>query len=270
MSAFEMEFRSVPGTNALRYALVPWDSELFGFPVYELRVEDSPPSSAEAIRGWLGKLDCERGCLVCAKVDHRAVPWLELLSRSGFYPVETMLEAERSLTEVDATLNPPPPGVRWRRATAADSEALQRIAGSAFWADRFHLDHHLSSELADERYVRWIRGAIESGETVFVYEMDDVDAPIGFHLVRPVSDKRIDLTLVAMDSSFAGRGLGPALYQSVVLECAQMGYSTAQMRIVARNLPALNILSRLGFSFRSATESMHWYSPGLSKDPADA
>jgi len=262
MTSFELDFRSFPDADGcIAYALVPWDSEEFGFPVYELRIAEPSSFTTDVVRSWLHQLDSAGGCLVSAKVDQQSVSTIRSLASNGFYPVETVLEVEGELPTIGAVAITSAIPVRLRRATEADMDAMTSIAARAFWSDRFHLDPNLPSNAADERYVRWIRRAFQDQELLYAYERTDERAVIGFYHVRVVSRGRVDLMLAAVDPALSGRGLGSALYLSMMRECVGLGFTEARTRIVARNLPVLNIFSRLRFRFVGATTTLHWCSP---------
>jgi RimJ/RimL family protein N-acetyltransferase len=264
VNTFVLDFQPLPGaTNAARYAAVPWDSEILGIRVYELQLGGDVPASAEGtIRDWLEELRRGDACLVHAAVDQTHVSALELLAANGFYPVESALALEMGLASVRSPAPGGHPNVRLRPTAGPDVDRLCRIAATAFWADRFHLDPHVSDDAANRRYFRWLQRAYEEGETLFTYERTDTGEAIGFYLVRPVTDALVDLTLVALDPTETGRGLGSVLYRLVLDECAAMGFLRAQTRTVAHNLPALNILTALGFAVTSARIGMHWHSCG--------
>lgn len=260
--AFELEFRPFPETGGpLSYALVPWDSELFGLPVYELRFLDEGADDAGVVARWLSGMDPEADALVCTKVDQRAVPLLESLAGDRFYPVETVLELEGALDEANYTPVARSLPVLLRPAVEADLPAMSAVAGSAFWSDRFHLDPNLSDAAADRRYVRWVESAMAAGESVFAYERTDSGAVIGFYHVRPASADTVDLMLMALDPTLTGLGLGTELYKSGMRECARMGFVTAQTRVAACNLASLNTFMRLGLSVRGVKTALHRYIP---------
>lgn len=258
MSTFELTFLADDRhADAVQYALVPWDTESFGFPVYELRLDERADLDVGDLAEFLQRFDTPEGSLVCVKVDQGSVPLLYVLAMNGFYPVETMLEVEGDLAFAATLPREAKIPVRLRPATRDDLPVMTRIASEAFWSDRFHLDPNLSDDAADERYARWVIRAFESDDQLFAYERTDSSEVIGFYQVREVSPDRVDLTLAAVDPSLTGLGLGSVLYRSVIAECAAQGYVTAQTRIVARNLPVLNIFSAMRFSFRCAQTSLH-------------
>jgi L-amino acid N-acyltransferase YncA len=259
--SFELDFRPFPDAGGpLSVALVPWDSEEFGFPVYELRFADDTDPPAAALAEWLSGLDRSAPSLVCTKVDQQAVPLLIALVANGFYPVETVLELEGVVADAGPVAGVAGAIAHLRPATEADLPAMRAIAGSAFWSDRFHLDPNLSDEAADRRYVTWVERALAAGEPIFAYERESDGVVIGFYHIRPVSSETADLMLMALDPGVVGRGLGAGLYRAGLNECARMGCTTARTRVAACNLASLNIFLRLGFTVRGAKTALHRFS----------
>lgn len=269
MSALTLDFAPLPGVAGAAYALVPWDTSSFGFPVYELRLDETDVS-ASALRSGLAHLEGREGSLVVTKVDQQDVPLLHELAANGFYPVETMLELEGDLAYPASLPRESGIPVRLRRAQAEDLAGIKHIAAAAFWSDRFHLDPNLSSAAADERYERWVERAFEAQELLLAFERTDDGSLIGFYHLRAVDGETVDLTLAALDPGMAGKGLGRVLYLSAMEFAAGMGFVRAQTRLVARNLPVMNIFARCGFSFRSAVTSLHRFRPPGSASVAEA
>lgn len=262
--AFELAYSAVEGTNgAVRAANIPWDSELFGFPFYEAVVD--PPLSGDSLCGfaaWLTGLDAQARTLVWSKIDSAKTDTLESLSSLGFYPVEVAMALTGQLARVKQVVPPNRMVGRLRSATPGDVKRLEEIAIAAFWADRFHLDANLSSPLADERYARWIRRAVEDGERVFAFEDVRDGAVIGFTQYRPSAPGVVDLTLTAVDPAVKLPGAGAMLFQSLMERCASEGYVTAVSRVSGCNLAVLNLFVQLGFTFRSVAVTLHRFTPG--------
>jgi len=261
MGGFSLDFHPLSTeVDGITCALVPWDSEAFGLPVYELRIDETATLSARDVSLGLSSLDDKRGSLVCTKVDQLSVPLLCTLAETGFYSVETVIEIQGELAygaRLPRTAKIP---VRLRIADEADMPEMVRIASTAFWSDRFHLDPNLSNAAADTRYARWVERAFSSNDLLFAYERTDESAIIGFYHVRKVDEACVDLVLAGIDPSLKGLGLGAVLYQLAVADCLHRGFHFAQTRVVARNLAVLNIFAAMRFSFRGALTSLHRFS----------
>ena len=257
--SFELDFQSYPAPDGpIRFAYVPWDSELFGFPFFELTGTDIAPSALEEhLPHWLRSLPVSSSGLVYTKVPATSVAVGTALARHGFYPVETMLTAHRDLSQFQPVMRQTSPPPRLRPATEADLPQMTALAGSAFREDRFHLDPQLPDDKASQRYQHWVENGFRSGDHVFAFEEGATGSLIGFFHARQTDPGTIDLSLAALDPKCKGTGLGGMMYEAAVLESRERGYNTAETRIVVSNVAVLNLFSRLGFRFRNPVVTFH-------------
>jgi RimJ/RimL family protein N-acetyltransferase len=260
--AFELEWRPFPSPQGpLHFAAVPWDAETFAHPIYALACDELHAAPLRRhLPALLDRLSIQRPVLVWAKLSNGTVELARALSGLGFYAVETLLQPHVSLDRFRAVV-PPPDALRLRSASEADLPALRAIARSAFRADRYHVDPNLSSERADERYVRWIERGMEDAEPVLVYEDATNGVMLGFYHLRETAanPKTIYLSLGAIDPRHHGRGFGLLLHQAVLFECKARGYQVAETHISANNVAQINVFARLGSSFRDPKLTLHWY-----------
>jgi len=258
MSNFTLNYQPYPHPDSpLRTALIPWDSELFGFPCWDVRPgREALSALAEVLSGFVAECKAVGECLLVAKVPTRDVAMSRLLAACGFYVVETLLEIALPLARL-APSTAVARGAMLRLATPDELNTILDIAGSAFHDDRFHLDPTLPSEKADQRYRGWVERGYASGEPVFVYEDTRRGRILGFYHIRELPDSAVDLSLAAVHPSCQGAGIGALMYQAVLEECCRRGYQTAVTRISAGNLPVANLFFRLGFSIRETTLTFH-------------
>lgn len=259
--AFTLSFQQFPNANGpLAYAQVPWDTELFGFPIYELRSADIAPDQLQThLPDLLAQLPTETNCMVVTKIQPSAVETAQVLSASGFYPVETLLEFYLGLSRLTPIVERESTTGRFRLATAADLPRVKEIARTAFYTDRFHLDKNLSSEKADLRYERWIENSFKAGESIFLWEDMRRNEVVGFVQGRDTAPHTIDTSLGAIDKNAHNSGAGVLLYQNVFVHCKAHGYKQATTRISINNLSSIKPMVRLGFTMRHAVMTLHWF-----------
>jgi ribosomal protein S18 acetylase RimI-like enzyme len=140
---------------------------------------------------------------------------------------------------------------------------VMHLAGTAFRADRLHMDPSLPPERADERFRRWVKRGFEAREPVFVYEDAQKRKIVGFFHVREGERQSVDLSLAAVDPAYRSTGLGPLMYQTVIAECQVRGYTSAFTHVSLNNLEVLNAFTHLGFSCRRPVLTFHWVSDGI-------
>jgi ribosomal protein S18 acetylase RimI-like enzyme len=260
--SFALTVESFPSPDGpLRWTHVPWDSELFGFPVYELRTPDAPAAQLDA---WLAERSAAGACLVWCKVPLAGVAGARTLVTRGFYPVETMVDLYRRLDGFTPLIERHEPALRLRPAGEHDLPAIVELGGNAFRLDRFHLDPYLPSERADERFRQWVRRGFAAGEPVFVYEDVRRPALLGFFHVRAGEQQSVDLSLAAVQPAYRAAGIGVLMYQAVLAECRARGYRSAFTRVSVANLDVLNTFIRLGFTARRPVVTLHWTGPSMS------
>ena len=261
--SFELTFNSFPAPEGpIRYALVPWDSDLYGFPFYELQCQDTSPALlARHLPAWLAGLPTDRPALVYAKIPPGAVSLAQVLARSGFYPVETLMEFHLRLARLATIIRKQSSPDRLRLAKPADQPRVTAIAAGAFAADRYHLDPNLPSEKADQRFTAWIARSFTAREPIFVLEDTRRKEVIGFVQCREISPHVMDVTLGSVDKDIQRTGAGVLMYQLLFIEFLARGYREAITRVSLHNIGGIKLTLRLGFTVQSAVTTLHWYRP---------
>jgi ribosomal protein S18 acetylase RimI-like enzyme len=249
----------------MRYGHIPWDSDIFGFPFYQLTISETSEGLSESLPKLLRFL-CEQSkdkCLVCTKIPSQQVTKMRTLAEHGFYPIEIMVEPYRDLRSYSGTRHFE--RLSLRPARVEDKSQLFSIARSAFSTDRYHLDPNLSDDRAGYRYEFWLENGMKSGDHVFVYEDATDDRLVGFCHLREINKGLVDFSLAAIDPVFQKAGFGVMMYSECLMECQKMGYSEIVTRISLNNIAVLNIYAHLGFLFRQPTVTLHWYADNSKK-----
>jgi len=243
------------GGAVLECSLVPWDTEIFGFPVAQItRIdihEGGDPSEVLA--------DFERWCashvarLISCRLDHEKLRESMALEATGFRFVEMVYGPRFDAFMEIAT---PRYGVHLSDATPADVSGIERVAYSAFTTGRFLLDDRLAPELSRRRYATWVRTSFESDRhTVLKAEVDS--QLVGFLIAEHRPDSSVYWHLTAIAPEWQGMGMGTSVWQATLLRHRSDGASYVETTISGHNLPIINLYARLGFSFRSAQMTFH-------------
>jgi hypothetical protein len=270
--AFELQWIGFPQADGpLRYAEVPWDTETFGFPVFEIRI--GPDFSAEnnqALTSLLARLSEPRPSLIVCKVPLAAAAGIGArLARHDFYPVETLVELHRSLARFQPIVSRMPDSLRLRRAEPSEQPAIEELARGSFQADRFHCDPFIPESKADQRFADWIKRAFEQGDPVYAFEDSSESQLLGFYHVKEsaASEKKVDLSLAALARTHQKSGLGLLMYQQVLLDCQARGFALAETRVTVSNVDVLNLFVRLGFALRNPTVTFHRHAGAEAETP---
>jgi len=244
-----------------KIALLPWDEEIFGFPVADFQLGSTPPqvqdlpSFAKALEDFSARTKAQ---LVSTHVKGEDMLTIARLVKAGFSPVEFSLVATLGNLE-SAKL--PTRKVALRKALPEDHSSLCEIAGTAFHFGRYHTDPQFPRDLANARYVHWIRNALSgSSPDNHVFVLGPSGVVVGFMDVV-VCDGRADFRLAAIDpgKSSSSPGAGFLLYAESIRAVLELGARSAITKIASANTPVLNIYSMLGFRFSKPEVVLHWH-----------
>jgi len=248
-----------PPDGGLIFNRIPWDTEQFGFPFYELKsAEINTDVLAQHLPAWLREISArDNKCLVVASLPPADIARAKIIAQNGFYPVETLLEIHLPLARFKPLIEKRFDNLRMFPAVADDLPALLEIAKSSFATDRLHLDTNLPPEKADLRYARWIEDGVKSGDHVFVLKDGDLNRVAGFVLAREVKPGVYDMSLAALDKKYHNTGAGLVLYQAMLVASRERGCRLAVAWISINNLNSLKAAERLGFTARRAIGKFH-------------
>lgn len=240
-------------------ALLPWDTEIFGFAVADFKPGDARvifehrSAIGARLTSWATEQQAELiGCSVPAAEER----WRTLLPRIGF-------------TYVDSTLTytlPKLQTVRFGRkhtpvrlATMADQAAVERVCETGFRAGRYHADARFPVTLANARYRRWLAKEFESlGDSNRVYVAGKIGAAIGFIHVRVEGDEAY-LTLGGADPAMQSGILPFSVFIGTLEALRDSGVRRVESKLSAGNTPMLNLASYAGSRFSEPETVFHWH-----------
>lgn len=263
-TGFELQFEPISPEDSAwgAAAIVPWDTEIFGFRV---AVYKPGPVSADAdmvnfgagFVSWMRAHTISLCSCVLPAADSR---WSRRLSETSFHLVDCTLQV--SLEPLSAAHLPE---IRFpvRLATPDDHPAIEAIARQSFAHGRYHADPFFSNELADWRYLRWVQNALSGAraeDRVFV--LGGPAEVMGFYHGTVEGDVS-DLRLVALAPEFRKTGAGMSLYAGALRELQELGVREVISSISGANAAAINVHSRLGFRFRQPERVYHWHAEHL-------
>lgn len=263
---FQLAFKPFPKPDGpLVCAYIPWDSDLFGFPFYELKCSEADPQLLDdCLRRGLPHLTGQQGCLALARLPPGQTGVACVLAQHGFYPVETMLDFELALTRFNPIRHNASTRYRFRNAVPGDLPSVRAIAQNAFLADRFHMDPHLPPDTAGRRYAYWVEQSFARGDQIFVLEQIDSAAVVGFIQCRDLAPGVVDVCLGAVHRDIQRGGAGVSMYRQLFVEYRARGYKKALTHVSINNLGGVKLTLGYGFTVSNATLGMHWFHPGAA------
>ena len=243
-------------------SLVPWDSEIFGFPVAQIARLDleenaDPAPVLDAFEEWCSERDVR---LVSCRLDHMRLRESMALEGLGFRFIEMVY---RPSFDAFDSVAAPRHVITVDEATLSDAAGIEAIAASAFTTGRFLLDHRLPPALSDRRYAHWVRSSFESNEQRVLKAEVEGDL-VGFFIVEEHADKSVYWHLTAVAPQWQGKGIGTSLWRTMLQRHKAEGAKSVETTISGHNAAVMNLYARLGFSFGSAQMTFHWL-----RDPED-
>ena len=243
-----------------------WDTTHFGFAVHQLRGftvavnAEQPPVIARTMvnEAILPCIACAK--LTMARISLGAVSELHALESAGFETMGVLVMWMRQ--RVADTAPSPDPCIRV--ATPADADALSLFARTSMREahTHFHADRRLAADRVDQLYARWAANSVLGSEAdhVVVAELDGEIA--GFTAARLArngdpSHRYGSLPLVAVASSFRGRGVGARLVNAAVGWLDAQGAIMSYVGTQANNFRAARLYTGLGFLPVHSTVSLH-------------
>jgi GNAT superfamily N-acetyltransferase len=241
-----------------RVVIIPWDTDIFGFPVaaYEPGDPGVVGAGLEAFRRrfreWTAAHEVE---LVACTVGAGDRAWQALLPELGFAWVEQTLRLRCRLQSFDA----PPPSRPVRLATPDDRPQVEEIAGHAFRHGRYHADPRFPSDLADRRYRQWVRSAA-TDPAGRVYVVGDPGSIKGFFQVIVKGD-RAEIGIMAVAEAAQGTPVAADLVTGIHLDLKAAGLRWITAKVSATNVRVMNLGIDFGYRFRDPEVTFHWHSP---------
>ena len=156
-----------------------------------------------------------------------------------------------------------------RLAQPDEMEMVASIAYRAFESFRLRVDPHIPESRARHSRREWVRNGFK-GRAEAIYVAESENYIVGFALLRSkASTEKIgEIELIAVDPEFHGKGIGKALVAEAIRHY-QGKISEIQVGTQAKNLRAIGLYTRMGFSVVRSELSFHRHSDtALTEEPA--
>jgi len=246
-------------TSRLKLSVVDafWDSEIFGFPVAQIR-DIAVWNQSGAIEDYVQYQEWVKSegiGLVTCRLPHDKLNESMFLESRGFRFVEMVLHPQLDL--LPSLAIPYDGRIRIELADRQDLPQLVGVAENAFGCERYHMDPRIDSRLADKRYGRWVRNSY-SHQSQKLLKVVDGNYLIGFFVVECRSDQSVYWHLTAISPELKGRGYGYKVWLAMLRYHQDEGYVSVSTTISARNISVHNLYVKLRFRFKSPEMTFHW------------
>lgn len=236
--------------------MVPWDTEIFHYPVAQIdRINISDKELfAKEYRKFESWRDANNLGLISCRLSHNLLCESMLLEENEFRFIEMVLHPK--LENFDG-LNIPHQGLEVALADQHDLCAIRVIAESAFNNERFHVDPRLDPECGNHRYGRWVAYSMDHPTQRLLKVIDDGKL-VGFFIVELKDDRSVYWHLTAVSPQYQGKGYGRRAWLAMLQYHQLNGQTSVSTTISARNTVVLNLYSSLNFRFLPPEMTFHW------------
>ena len=257
---------------AAGWRFLPWDSQVLDRPsgsVEGLWAEGDYSEQCHRLDSVLKVCiaDAEaRGVrFLSARLPEDGLAPLHAVEAVGFRIIESFLTFGRK-TDGEIPVNGAP-DCHIRLAQPDEMETVASIAYRAFQSFRLRVDPQIPESRARHSRREWVRNGFKGrAEAIYVAESDN--RLVGFALLRSKAGRRLserstekigEIELIAVDPAFHGKGIGKALVAEAIRHY-QGKTSEIQVGTQAKNLQAIGLYTRMGFSVVRSELSFHRHS----------
>lgn len=233
-----------------------WDNENLGYKTYEFILDSD--DKLEDFRKKEGQLiSSSENMYLVVKVPTNNPMYLQELPKMNYQ----FVEASFKLTLKKRDYNCPSYIARFDKdctlKVLKEETEFQRvydeILKGIFKTDRIAIDQDFSEEVANKRYVNWIKALVAQGEKI--YEVNVKNEPIGFFVLKHLDDKNVQGILTGLYKEFEKSGYGALVMKKLKDTVWDLGYKTYHAQVVSNNVKAL----RSNLIFGSMVESIGYH-----------
>ena len=257
------------------WRFLPWDSQVLGCPSGSVGGLWAEGCYAEQCH----RLETVLNACIADAADHGvhflsvrlpecAIAALHAVEAVGFRIIESFLTFGR---KIDGEIPfKDTSDFHVRLAQPDEMETVAAIAYRAFQSFRLWVDPQIPESCARHSRREWVRNGFKGrAEAIYVAESKNrlrSESPklVGFALLRSkaATEKIGEIELIAVDPAFHGKGIGKALVAEAIRHY-QGKTSAIQVGTQAKNLQAIGLYTRMGFSVVRSELSFHRHSDGV-------
>ena len=280
MSKVALSPKHSNGANRLLWRFLPWDSEVLGCPAGSIEGLWAEGCYAEqrhrletVLNACIADAEDHGVRFLSVRLPEDAIAALHAVESVGFRIIESFLTFGRKTAgEIPFVRSETRNGgsdCRVRLAQPEEMETVAAIAHRAFESFRLRVDPQIPESRARHSRREWVRNGFKGrAEAIYVAESENrlrSESPriVGFALLRSKAgtEKTGEIELIAVDPAFHGRGIGKALVAEAIRHY-QGKTSEIHVGTQAKNLQAIGLYTRMGFSVVRSELSFHRHSDG--------
>jgi len=244
---------------------LPWDSQVLGCPsgsVGGLWAEGCYAEQCHrletVLKACIADAEAYGVRFLSVRLPEDRLAALHAVEAVGFRIIESFLTFGRE-TDGEIPVNGAP-DCHIRLAQPDEMETVASIAYRAFQSFRLRVDPQIPESRARHSRREWVRNGFK-GRAEAIYVAKSEKRIVGFALLRSKMDteKVGEIELIAVDPAFHGKGIGKELVAEAIRHY-QGKTSEIQVGTQAKNLQAVGLYTRMGFSVVRSELSFHRHS----------
>ena len=240
-----------------------WDTNFFGVKMGEIQLElksDGSNFSETALRRTMEVARKRNFHFLLCQFDTSHQEISHVLTNNGAAIGDVLVTLALDLSKIPPV--PSSPKYEVIKAVYTDLPEIVQIASESFRKySRFYQDARFDADKVSQFYPSWVAESfMTDGKTYVIKEQNKV---VGFiALQMKPGEKTVIITLIAIDISRRGHGLGQALIEWVIAYAVEQGMTRIQVGTQINNLPAVRLYEKNGFQLISAKYRFHiWLGP---------
>ena len=251
------------------WRLLPWDTQVLGCPsgsVGGLWAEGCYVEQCHRLETVLNACiaDAEDHGVrfLSVRLPESAIAALHAVEAVGFRIIESFLTFGRK-TAGEIPFNGGS-DFHVRLAQPGEMETVASIAYHAFESFRLRVDPQILESRARHSRREWVRNGFK-GRAEAIYIAESENHLVGFALLRSKgnTEKIGEIELIAVDPAFHGRGIGKVLVAEAIRHYRGRT-SEIQVGTQAKNLQAIDLYTRMGFSVIRSELSFHRHTKAIA------
>ena len=256
------------------WRILPWDSQVLNYPSGSAGGLWTDGDYTEryhrletVLKACIVDTEAHGVRFLSIRLPEGALASLHAVEAVGFRIIESFLTFSRKTTsEIPLVRSETRDGgsdFHIRLAQPEDMEMVASVAYRAFQSFRLRIDPQITESRARHSRREWVRNGFK-GRAEAIYVAESEKCIVGFVLLRSKGDteKVGEIELIGVEPGFHGKGIGKAL-----VACAIRHYqgktSEIQVGTQAKNLQAVGLYNRMGFSLVRSELSFHRHSDGI-------
>ena len=248
------------------WRFLSWDSQVLGCPsgsvggLWAERVYAEQCHRLETVlKACTADAEAHGVRFLSTRLPEDGLAALHTVEAAGFRIIESFLTFSRKTTgEIPFDRGS---DFHIRLAQPDEMETVASIAYRAFQSFRLRVDPQIPESRARHSRREWVRNGFK-GRAEAIYVAESENRLVGFVLLRSKTEKTGKIELIAVEPGFHGRGIGKALVARAVRHY-QRETSEIQVGTQAKNLQAIQLYTRMGFSIVRSEFSFHRHSDGV-------